>query len=419
RLRQAADEARRRAAFVAEASAVLSSSLNYDITLDRLAKLFVPFLGDWCAVTMEEGSSSRRVAIVHSDPAKVRLARKMQERYPGKITPEVLETGKPQLYQEITDELLRSFAYDEEHLRLLEQLDLQSALIVPLRTRGRAIGTITVATAESRRMLSEKELSLVEEIADRAALAVDNARLFREAQRAQAELQAANEAKDEFLGLISHELRSPITVIYGGARMLSARADKLDRESKLSIVNDIEQESERLYRVVEDLLALAKAELGHSAGLGAVSIEGIVNKVVGSFKQRRPHREIQIHALRGLPPVKGEEVYVEQVLRNLLSNSDKYSPPESPIEINARVGDEGNAVLVSVLDRGHGITEEEIDKIFERFYRAKSTSRQAKGIGIGLTVCRRLIETLGGSIWAEPRDGGGLIVSFSLPVLRE
>jgi PAS domain S-box-containing protein len=421
--RQRADIAGARATFIAEATTLLTSALDYDTTLDQLARLFVPFLSDWCYVSvLDSGDEPRPVSIVHRDPKKVALATKLMQTIStdnvfslgiGKS----MKTGSPVLLSEIGDDLLEKAAKNKQQTKMLKSLGLVSLMALPLQARGRLLGTITLATAESGRRLDADDLSFAQQVASRAAVAVDNGRLYKEAQEAQAELQLANEAKDEFLGMLSHELRSPITVIYGGARMLKSRADRMDAESRESIIADIEQESERLYRVVEDLLALARVELGWPIDTVPIQVAKWLDKVVTAFGQRRQSREIAVDVEADLPPACGEPVYLEQVMRNLLGNADKYSPTEKPITVQARR--QGDEIIVSVLDRGPGIDESEIDLIFERFYRSERTSRQAKGAGIGLTVCKRLMEAQSGRIWAEQREGGGLNVSFALPVQME
>ena len=175
--------------FLAEASKVLSSSLSYRTTLSSVARLAVPILADWCAVdVLEEDGSVERLAVEHEDVEKVALALKFQERYPpdpeapGRV-PNVLKSGRPEFYPEITEEMLEAAARDEEHLRLLREIGFTSVIIVPMTTRGRTLGAITLVSSESGRRFGEADLELAEELGHRAALAVDNARLYEEELR--------------------------------------------------------------------------------------------------------------------------------------------------------------------------------------------------------------------------------------------
>jgi PAS domain S-box-containing protein len=414
--RAEAEAAVNRQSFLAEASAILSSSLDFEETLASLASLCVPFLADWCTVDVLDGSELRRVAVVHADPAKVEFAKQLQERYPpDPNSPELRQvlTGESVRVAEITEELMQYFAQDGEHREIIRNLGLRSVIGVALKASGRTLGLLTLVTAESGRIYTTADVALAEEVGQRAGLAVENAMLYRVSQEVQEELRRANEAKDEFLGLVSHELRTPITTIYGGAHLLRTRGATIDEESRISVLEDIEHEAERLHRIVEDLLVLARLELGEEIATEPVLLQRMVEKSVNAFKKRRPGREFVVQLDDAMAPVRASNVSLEQILRNLMNNADKYSPPDTVIEIISYIQD-GDAVT-SVMDRGPGIPPEEVDLIFERFYRSQGTAKQAGGAGIGLTVCKRLVEAQHGRIWADPRDGGGLIVSFSLP----
>jgi PAS domain S-box-containing protein len=403
--------------FLADATATLAaSSLDYAMTLASLARLAVPRLADWCGIdVLEDDGTVTQVALAHEDPAMVKKARKLSRRYPfdpkaSHGLARVLRTGEHEFYPEITERVLREVLRDEQLIEIVRNARLRSAICVPLLARGRTLGAITLATAESGRRYDEQDLALARELASQAGLAVDNARLY-------SQLLKASEAKDEFLGLISHELRTPITAIYGGARVLQTRGGRLDEENKARIVSDIEVESERLSRMVENLLALARVELGHKVATEPVVARRVIQKLVSSFAQRRPGRDVEFRDEGEVAPVSAQPLYLEQVVRNLLSNADKYSPEGEPIEVRLRTVDDG--VECSVLDRGPGVDPGQSELIFERFYRSERSSKSAKGAGLGLTVCKRLIEAQGGRVWARPRDGGGLEVGFSLPIYSE
>ena len=403
--------------FLAEATAVLSASaLDYSMTLASLARLAVPHLGDWCAISViEDDGPVRHLALVHRDAILAQQALDLVGRYP--IDPgepyglaRVLRTGEPEFYESVSDGLLKKLFRDEDLIEAIRSFGVKSVICVPLAARGRTLGAVTLATAESGRRYTAADLSLAQELARRAGLAFDNARLYEQVIK-------ANEDKDEFLGLVSHELRTPITAIYGGARMLRSRGDNMADEDRAHLLADIEQESERLFRVVEDLLALARVELGETVPVEPILAQRVVEKVTTGFGQRRPGRPIGVTIEGELQPVAAQQTYVEQVLRNLLSNADKYSPDGSPIEVHAR--QVNGTVEISVLDHGPGIGEDEAAMIFERFYRSDNTPGPAKGLGLGLTVCKRLIEAQSGSVWARPNQGGGLEVGFQLPIYGE
>lgn len=399
-----------------EASTTLAAAeLDLPMTMASLARLIVPRLADWCEIDLlEEDGAMNQVVVLHDDPAKVELARALQRKYPFNPrdrsgVAQVLRTGRSELYSHIADSLIDAVVPDAELRSVLRSLRLTSVMCIPLAARGRTLGAITLATAESGRRYTEDDLRFTEEIARRAAYAVDNARMYEALRR-------AIETKDEFLGLMSHELRTPITAIYGGARMLRYRSARLDQEQRSRILDDIEEESDRLFRMVENLLALGRLELGQRVRTEPLMVQRLITKLVASFSQRKPGRRIRLD-LDELEPVAGRATYVEQILRNLLSNADKYSPPESAITVRAKRAD-GEA-HIAVLDRGPGIKAEEKELIFERFFRADRTAGSAAGMGLGLTVCKRMVEAQSGRIWARPRRGGGLEVGFALPLYEE
>jgi PAS domain S-box-containing protein len=303
------------------------------------------------------------------------------------------------------------------YLNHTAQRSVVSLIAVPISSRqGGVLGGLMLAHTR-KSVFSERAEQVSTALAAQAAIAIDNSLQFQESQRLLEELQRANETKDEFLGLVSHELRTPITTIFGGARLLRSRGDRLDEKSRSEVLEDIERESDRLYRIVEDLLVLARIELGESIELEPVLARRVAERTIWSFSRRRPGRPIELQTDTKLAPVHASDVYLEQVLRNLITNADKYSPPGKRIDVWVRR--EGDELIVSVMDRGPGLPEEELDLIFERFYRSSGTAHYAGGAGIGLTVCKRLMDAQNGRIWAEQRDGGGLSISVALPVHDE
>src|SRR5207249_2941180 len=227
------------------------------------------------------------------------------------------------------------------------------------------------------------------------------------------ELQAAA-LRDAFIGVISHELRTPVTTIFGLARILRRRGTTLDPETRDQAIVDIEEEADRPTRLIEDLLILSRAEQGHVlVEAEPINLDRLISRIATTERDRHPNRRYVFRAPADLPLAAGETTYVEQVVRNLLSNAAKYSPSTTSIEITLEPGDD--EVLVRVLDRGIGVDEETSARAFELFYRTAEASRIAGGAGIGLFVCRQLIEAMGGRAWMAPRAGGGAEVGFSLP----
>jgi PAS domain S-box-containing protein len=409
---------------LADAGIELSSSLDPAETLSNVANLTVPRFADICIVDIvQPGAPLARVALALADPALREAAESLALHgrnglQDGDAVGETIAAHRSLFFEKITPEHLVAFSRSAEHLQALQALHPSSAMLVPLSARGRVLGVLTFVLTNPGRYYTAEDLVIAEQIGRRAGLSVDNAGLYREAQAREAELVRANEAKDEFLGLMSHELRTPITVVHGGARVLRSRGTQLDEETRSSLLDDIERESERLARMLENLLALARVELDQEPVVEPVLVQRLLDRLVASYEQGRTHRPIELSAPRGIPPVAAEPAYLEHVLRNLIGNAEKYSPAGTVISVQLEPLDDAH-VAIRVLDHGFGIGQEETERIFERFYRSDRTAKLAGGAGMGLAVCKRLIEAMSGQIWARPREGGGLEVGFSLPLYEE
>jgi PAS domain S-box-containing protein len=262
----------------------------------------------------------------------------------------------------------------------------------PLRSEdGTLVGAVNVLVDVTERMAAEEAL-----------------------REAAAALEASNAVKDEFLGLVSHELRTPVTTIFGNAIVL--RDHRELPETEREIVGDIGADSERLLRVVENLLQLTR--LGSGAGYETEPqvLDRVVDRAVDSFRRRHPDRSIEVVRPGASIVVDADATSIELVIDNLLGNADKYSPAGRPVEV---VLSAMNGATVEVRDRGIGIGDADPDELFTAFFRAEIARRTAGGIGVGLAVCKRIVEAQRGTIWARPRARGGTIVGFSLPVSAE
>jgi signal transduction histidine kinase len=292
---------------------------------------------------------------------------------------------------------------------------VRSYLAVPVYSAtGETLGGLFFGHADAGVFTARHE-RLAVGIASWATIALDNARLYAEAQKVQDELRQSNQSKDEFLGVVSHELRTPVTTIYGGLRLLENRFVQLTEDDALELIGSMAEEGARLVRLIENLLAFARLELGRPIDTQPAAIAPLARQIVESFERQRPERRIDTSISDDLPPVTLEPTYFEQVLHNLLTNADKYSPLDQAIEVTVR--EEDGELRVTVSDHGPGVAQDEIDKIFDGFYRSDRTSKQASGHGLGLTVCKRLVDTQGGRIWARNLARGGFEVGFAFPTI--
>jgi signal transduction histidine kinase len=301
-----------------------------------------------------------------------------------------------------------------------------------------AAGRLTISLRELARVIDESPLDLPESTTGRASvaevdavrealvglyvrLAGQNAELERantelerantDLERANRELARANAAKDEFLGLVSHELKTPITSMLASAALLG----RADRETRQELTEDLESEAERLAAIVDNLLVLARPDSGPATGAEPTLLLRAVQGETERFARRDPTRAFSVAGDRDIV-VDAVPEQVSMVLRNFLSNAQKYSPSGSPIDV--RVSQDAGMATVAVHDLGHGLTEDEVPHVFEAFYRGPSTGREAAGIGIGLTVCRRVVTAMGGDV-AVSVGPDGTVFRFTLPLAAE
>jgi K+-sensing histidine kinase KdpD len=263
----------------------------------------------------------------------------------------------------------------------------------------------------SHKLRTERDRARVESGERRRALQ-RAAEMSDELRRRVTREQQQTELRAAFNSIVSHELRTPITAIYGGAKVLARRNRELDETTRQELIDDLEAEADRLYRLVEDLLVLSRSEYGTVERADEpVALARVVERVANSEQARWPGVRFVVRAA-SVPTARGDETYVEQVTRNLLGNAAKYSPAGSTVEVEVDETEEG--VRTRVLDAGVGIKAEEAERLFELYYRSPDTARMATGAGIGLYVCRALVEAMGGRIWAAARPTGGAEFGFVL-----
>ncbi len=417
-LRFQAESDQARLAFLAEASNVLASSLNYETTLQSVAELVVPDLSDWCSVhLLDEYAVPQQLALAHVDPAKVEWALNLQQelerRYPYDPTaptglPRVLRTGQSELYPDITDEMLVAAAQDEEQLQLLREIGYSSAMIVPLKTRDQVIGALQLVSSESGKHFNERDLELAQELARRAALAVDNARLYSNAQE-------AISARDEFLSVAAHELKTPVTSLRGFAQLLIRQLDRqgeVDPARLRKGLDTINQQSERLLRLILRLLDISKLEAGRLVlEVEQTDLAPMVERVVEAARNTTQKHLLTVQTPAVLLALV-DPLRFEQVVTNLVDNAIKYSPEGGLIALDLSLTP-SQWVQLSVKDQGLGVPPEHRERIFQPFYQAHD--RGYAGIGMGLYISKEIIELHGGRIEADFPAEGGTCFIVSIP----
>ncbi len=405
----------RDARFLADASAALAALVDEVSAMQKVARLAVPFFADWCAVDMLDGESLRRVAVAHVDPAKVEQARDLYRRYPpDPAAPHgvwhVVRTGASELVPEITDEMLAATIRDPEQLQAIRELGLRSYMAVPVAARGKVLGVVTFIAAESGRQYDGRDLAVAEDLARRAAVAVENARLYQA-------LRESDRRKDEFLATLAHELRNPLAPIRSGLEVM--KLPGADPGQVRNAREVAERQVDHLTKLVNDLVDVSRIVRGRiELRKEPVDLGELVARAV---EAARPAIDADGHALTVRPspePVRlaADPVRLTQVLVNLLTNAARYTDRGGRIEVAA--GREGDEAVVRVRDTGIGLAAESLGRVFEPFVQeAPAGHRSQGGLGIGLTLARSLAELHGGTVTAEsPGPGRGSTFTVRLPL---
>ena len=402
--------------FLAKASEVLASSLEYAETLRNVARLAVPVLGDWCTVDLiREDGQVERLAVEHVDPDKAALARELARSHSTKpeahpTVSRVLGGGKAELIPELTDELLRSIAGTPENLRILTVLGARSAMLVPLCARGRVLGSITLVSGESGRVFTSEDLALAEELALHAGQAIDNARLYDESQ-------AANRTKADFLSVISHELRTPLTAVIGYAELLALGIPEPVTERQGEQVERIEIAARHLLRLIEEILTITNLEAGTiSVRREVVQLSELMARAEAIARPLAEEKglTLELEMPEGDIVLESDSEKLLQVLVNLLSNGVKFTDSGS-VRLRARSAD--GWVELAVIDTGIGLDRAHRRRLFETFWQAEQPiTRRVGGTGLGLAISGRLIKLLGGEIDVHSERGAGSTFTARIPL---
>jgi two-component system sensor histidine kinase KdpD len=287
------------------------------------------------------------------------------------------------------------------------------AIYMPLTGSSATIGVLAILPVSLRRIYLPEQQRLLETFLNQTALAVERVRLADQARQAEVKVETES-LRNSLLSAISHDLRTPLSSIVGASSSLVEDADRLDAVAKRELTQTIYDEAQRMTTLANNVLDMARLETGAiTLKRDWYPLEEIVGSVLTRLRTRLGARPVRVALAPGLPLLNFDAVMIEQVLVNLLENALKYTPRGSPLEIGAEASTAD--VTVWVADHGAGIPPGEADRLFEKFYRAEPERAQS-GVGLGLTICRALIEAHGGHIWAANRPGGGAIFRFTLPI---
>jgi signal transduction histidine kinase len=412
-------EHRRRLAsrrFLADAGTLLASSLDYVSTLRNLARLAVPTLADWCTVDLLDADGEiERVAVEHTDRRLAQAAMQLARRFPPTLETEiavarVIESGEAELIPSVTDEELDGLTTSKHERRALGELGIESAMIVPIEARGSPLGAIVFLAAGSGRRYAADDLEVAEELATRAALAIENSRLFDQSR-------AATEAKSDFLAVMSHELRTPLTAIIGYAELLQLGVPDPVTPRQYEQADRIEVSARHLLQLIEEILTLVTLESGERrVRREGVHVNQLLDHAAGIIEPMAKSKGIPLAVVpaEGDPILRSDPDKLLQILLNLLSNAVKFTEA-GDIRLEASVSDA--TLTIEVADSGIGIGPEHLQRVFEPFWQVeRPITRRAGGTGLGLTISRRLADLLGAELEVESEAGVGSIFRVRIPI---
>ena len=396
--------------FLAEVGAVLASTLDYEDLLIRVAELGVQGLADLCIVDVAQEREKWVRKVVSRDPSRASVCDLlMQAPIDGThrhLIGSVMESQQPLVMNRLTPENVASFAQNEQHVRALRALDPQSLIALPLRARGKPLGVIALVSTTPSRVFGPNDFALAEEFARRAALSIENARLYRVLQR-------AIQARDDVLGIVAHDLRNPLGTILMQTTLLRQHGALPDRRSQKP-ADVIQRAATRMNRLIQDILDVTRIEAGGlSVEQTRVPARQVVADVVEAQKQLAASAsiELRLDLAEDLPELCVDRDRLIQVFENLVGNAVKFTKPGGSITVGAapRAGE----VLLWVADTGSGIAGEHLPHLFDRFWQARPAGR--RGAGLGLPIVKGIVEAHGGRIWVESTLGRGSTFFFTIP----
>ncbi|HLL82428.1 MAG TPA: ATP-binding protein [Longimicrobium sp.] len=412
--RREAERARQRTDLLNEAGAILASTLDFDATLAAVARLAVPVFAEACIVDVVDAQGEvARVEAIHLDPTKQALLRELRRRYPPRPgdpdpTLEAIATRRPVTVRDVPDETLRASARNEQHLRLLRAVRPRSGIVVPMLARGEALGALTFVRYGGEEYAAA-DVPFAQELARRAALALDHSRLYREAL-------AANQAKADFLATMSHELRTPLNAVLGYAELLLMGIPVPVAPESQEHVHRIRRATRHLISIIEEILVFSRMEAGRETlALAPVELAELVREVAAIAEPLAGDKRIRF---RTCEPPEGEVVTdgrkLRQILINLLGNAVKFTDRG---EVSFLVEREPGEVRFRVADTGVGIAPEYLEQIWEPFRQVQDPmTRTAGGTGLGLSVSRHLARLLGAELTVKSVPGEGSAFTLRLPV---
>lgn len=400
--------------FLADASAILGRSLDYETTLAGLARLVIPHLADWCIVdVLEDDGRLRRLHVAHHDDAHDALIQGLCRYPPEPERPDpaltVVETGKPELIERVSDAFIDAIGADDEHRRILRTLGIASLLVVPLIARQQTLGTFTLVVTDAARSYTPDDRLLAEELGRRAAMAVDNSRLYRQAREAVA-------ARDEVLSVVSHDLGNPLSAVRVSARVLARLLETGRTDAAGEQLEGMRASVLQMERLIRDLLEVRRIESGRLRLVRRPeSVVGLVEEAVRSLRSVAEEQDIRLVSCLAadLPEtIRVDADRLRQVFSNLIGNALKFTPAAGAVTVGADPAP--GVVEFWVEDTGPGLAHTDLAHVFDRYWQARE--RGSHGVGLGLAIAKGMTEAHGGQIRVESELGRGSRFSFVIPL---
>jgi signal transduction histidine kinase len=399
-------------AFLVELGALLGSSLEYELTLETIARMAVRDLADLCVIDIVEGAGNVARLKVKGPEASLSALCNLFMRIPLErdhpLWFEMVAQNKhPIVVERITQEMMAYVSQDESDLRVIREAGLQSGMVIPLLRDGNIVAAIVLLSCSPSRIYGPEDLYLAEELARRAAASIENARLYFQARR-------AIKSHEEVLAVVSDDLKNPVMVIGLVAKMLR-ESGELETAQVAEYSNKIDRAVDKMVHLISRILDYSKIENGtFSVALQAKTLKDIILPAIDGMKPLAENKQqsIDCRLESNLPEVAADGPRVEQVLSNLLSNATKFGRQSGKVVVSAREQD--NAIVVCVSDDGPGIPRENLAKVFDRYWQAEDT--KDAGVGLGLSIVKGIVEAHGGKIWVDSEVGKGSSFSFTLPL---